>query len=122
MVRTMTARSAMYQAVEERKLGESTFVAKGSHGLEDADWDTFLQRSPLGQFQQSSIWAQAKASEGWSPVRILLTVGQNLVGGFQLLWKRSRLGRIGYVSKGPVVTPGHPGLAEFAADLLLQLT
>jgi hypothetical protein len=29
-------------------------------GVQDAEWDSFLQDDPLGQYPQSSTWAQFK--------------------------------------------------------------
>ncbi len=68
-------------------------------------WDRFLECTALGQFQQSSRWARVKSRDGWGVERLLLDGLHPERGGVQLLWKVSRLGRIGYVSKGPVV-PG----------------
>jgi hypothetical protein len=73
-----------------------------SPALEDLLWDDFLRGTTFGQFQQSSMWADYKAGEGWKHHRVILTEGDEIVGGFQMLWRKSRLGRIGYVSKGPV--------------------
>ncbi len=70
---------------------------------EDSKWDEFLQASPSGQFQQSSAWARYKQSGGWTPVRAVFKRDDSIVGGFQLLWKHTKRGRIGYVSKGPVL-------------------
>ncbi len=50
----------------------------------------------MGQFQQSTIWARAKASEGWRVVRLVLTVDEEIVGGFQILWRPSWRGRVAY--------------------------
>ena len=79
-----------------------SLVAWFSGALKDTLWDNFLQNTPLGQFQQSSMWADYKAGEGWKHHRVILTESDTIVGGFQLLWRKTRLGRIGYVSKGPV--------------------
>ena len=65
----------------------------------DEDWDGFLKSSPLGHFQQSSLWAAFKAGEGWAHHRVVMTADGSIVGGFQILWKRTRLGRIGYALK-----------------------
>ena len=113
--------SGSYEKVREIRVREATVAAWMSRALEDNNWDKFLQKTPLGQFQQSAVWAQAKDAEGWRPVRVLLTMDQQLVGGFQMLWRSSWRGRIGYVSKGPVVLPGYPGLAESATKLLQEL-
>lgn len=69
--------------------------------LDDAEWDDFLSRSGA-QYQQSSLWAKAKSVDGWSPIRAMLEVDGQLAGGFQVLVRNSRWGKVGYVSKGPV--------------------
>ena len=91
-----------------RQFAEGTVAARKaatwiSEEAEDEGWDRFLERNPAGQFHQSSIWARAKASEGWSSVRVVIGGEGGVMGGFQLLWRSSRFGRIGYVSKGPVL-------------------
>ena len=86
----------------------------------DPAWDRFLEQTPLGQFQQASFWAAAKAAEGWAPVRVVITADGVIVAGFQIL-VRSALGgrvRVGYVSKGPVVAPGRKWAAQFTVATL----
>lgn len=83
-----------------------------SPALADPLWDNFLRRTPCGQFQQSSLWAEFKAGEGWKPHRVVFTNASGIVGGFQLLWKKTRLGRVGYVSKGPVAHPETPAMVR----------
>ena len=74
-----------------------------SEADDDPVWDAFLLGTPLGQFQQSSAWARVKRLEGWRATRFMVTAGERIVTGFQILWK-TRFGlRFGYVSKGPVV-------------------
>lgn len=91
-------------------------------------WDEFLRAHPEGQFQQSAAWARVKALEGWTCERRVVLRDGAIAGGFQLLWKPSRLGRIGYVSKGPVVAHGvndlgsrlAEGMTRAAGDLKLR--
>ncbi len=117
------APSCSYERTEQRKLANGTATAWVSRGSEDSCWDKFLQGTPLGQFQQSTIWARAKEAEGWKPLRVVLTMDDDeMVGGFQILWRSSWYGRIGYVSKGPMVLPGYSGLAEFSTELLRVLS
>ena len=114
-----------------RQLDEATVAGKKAAAwigeeAEDKAWDRFLQRNPAGQFHQSSIWARAKASEGWSCVRVLIGSEGRLTGGFQLLWRSSRFGRIGYVSKGPVLEslesrPDEQLLEGYAVGLLKEV-
>jgi len=113
--------SGSYEKIDQSALGDRVVAAWSSRGHEDICWDTFLQETPLGEYRQSTIWAQAKSTEGWKPLRVVLTVDGEMVGGFQILWRQSWRGRIGYVSGGPVVLPGHPGLAEYATELLQKV-
>lgn len=84
------------------------------------DWDSFLLRTPEGQFQQSTAWAAAKAFEGWQAARTELREDNVILGGFQLLYRRRRGAKIGYVSKGPVQAEAKPGLRERLQLLLKQ--
>jgi len=101
---------------KQRHLIESCETEEGllsiwhSHGNSDASWDEFLMKTPMGQFQQSSMWAQVKEVDGWECLRVVATLKDQIAGGFQILWRNTRLGRIGYVSKGPVVVPETEGL------------
>ncbi len=89
-----------------------------SSSLHDEAWDAFLESVPEGQLQQSSRWAEAKAIEGWEPIRRLLVADGVLVGGFQILARQTRFGRIGYVSKGPVAAPQAAPVAECILPML----
>jgi CelD/BcsL family acetyltransferase involved in cellulose biosynthesis len=90
------------------------FAVCTSDNLADPAWDAFLERTPLGQFQQSSLWSQAKQVEGWRPVRVTFRAGDRIVGGFQILERRTRWGvKIGYVSKGPVMASEDPATLDY---------
>jgi peptidoglycan pentaglycine glycine transferase (the first glycine) len=109
------------EKVGEKRLAGRTVCAWLSRQTEDVSWDNFLQETPLGQFQQSTIWARAKSVEGWKPLRVLLTLDGVTAGGFQLLWRSSFWGKIAYVSKGPVVLPNCSDIGYYALDLLKDL-
>ncbi len=85
-----------------------------------AGWDDFIRGSANGQFQQSTPWAAVKQHAGWNVCRVHLLYQGSLGGGFSLLWRRSRLGRIGYVSKGPVLEPETEAAAKCAVQALKQ--
>ena len=82
-------------------------------------WDSWLEHEPLGQFQQTSRWAQFKAGEGWQAERVWLGQKSSPNGGLQLIWKSTRVGRVGYVPKGPVV-PGEDPAAVAELFRLLK--
>jgi serine/alanine adding enzyme len=93
-----------------------------SPAKDDAEWDDFLGASQLGHFQQSSLWGLAKSAEGWQPLRMVLQSRGRITGGFQILWRRTRLGRIGYIYKGPVLDSETPDLIDAAVDLVKTTT
>jgi peptidoglycan pentaglycine glycine transferase (the first glycine) len=80
----------------------------------DLEWNRFLEHSSNGHFEQCSGWAAAKAIEGWKCSRIELFERDQLVGGFQILFRNQGLFRIGYISKGPVIDCENPAVAELA--------
>jgi hypothetical protein len=107
-----------YQRIDARSPGPGNTQVWLSSTLRDPQWDDFLRSTPCGQFQQSGLWADFKAGEGWSHHRVILTVGEAIVAGFQVLWKKTRLGRIGYVSKGPIMRTETAELTRFLDGLL----
>jgi CelD/BcsL family acetyltransferase involved in cellulose biosynthesis len=113
--------SGAYAEFDHTTLRSGCVTAWVSREATDDCWNKFLRETPLGQFQQSAMWAMTKRAEGWNSVRVLVTTGGELVSGFQMLTKSSWRGRMGYVSKGPVVLPGRDGLGEYVAELLRML-
>jgi hypothetical protein len=97
---SMPAKHNLHIGTELPPSGPTDIPAKA---LLSARWDDYLEHCPLGQFQQSSRWACIKALDGWKAHHVFLNPQQPEQGGLQLLWKASRFGRIGYVSKGPVL-------------------
>ena len=114
--------SCNYEKIQQRQIASGLVDTWISRNKEDTCWDSFLQETPLGQFQQSAVWAQTKDVEGWKPIRVILTIEGKKVGGFQILWRSSWGIRIGYVSKGPVVLPDYLGLGEYVTELLRKLS
>ena len=107
-----------YRLIESSKTEEGLLSFWHSPGNSDASWDEFLMKTPMGQFQQSSMWAQVKEVEGWECLRVVATLKDQIVGGFQILWRNTRLGRIGYASKGPVVVRETQSLVELLVVLM----
>lgn len=112
--------SADYAHIETPGVVGNGMLARFSSAADDGVWDDFLSATAQGHFQQSSHWARAKAVEGWQPVRVILTRDKEIVGGFQMLSRPSRLGRIGYISKGPVLTLAEPAAVELAFDAIFS--
>jgi lipid II:glycine glycyltransferase (peptidoglycan interpeptide bridge formation enzyme) len=85
--------------------------------LPDPEWDEFLQAAPNGTYQQSSAWAEVKATVGWRAMRLILYRQGAVTGGCQLLVRPLPVaGAVAYVPRGPVMA----GRSELVLDLLLN--
>ena len=92
-----------------------------SREIQDPSWDAFVSGNPSGQFEQTSAWAHAKSVNRWRPLRLSLFSNGNIVGGAQILYRNVLFfGKIAYISKGPVVTPGLT--SEITRRILGELT
>jgi len=109
-----------YQRLASVSDGADTWTVWLSPAPADPLWDAFLTSTHYGQFQQSSLWSQYKAAEGWNHHRVVLTGDSGIVGGFQILWKPARIGRLGYVSKGPVASSETAVLVRQMGRLLYE--
>jgi lipid II:glycine glycyltransferase (peptidoglycan interpeptide bridge formation enzyme) len=94
--------------------------AVSSDALEDPTWDRFLSASGCGQYQQTSVWARVKATEGWNCARTVLWDEDRCLGGFQLLHRRTRFGSLGYVTKGPVLAAEEGDAAKACISALQE--
>lgn len=108
--------TAQYRFIHSATLEGRVVQWWDSPALRDDPWDDFLESIPLGHFQQSSRWAEAKSVEGWRPIRRILTLGDHICAGFQILFRQTRFGRIGYISKGPVVDRETPAIVNLLLD------
>lgn len=93
-----------------------------SDELEEPDWDAFLEKTPGGHHVQTSLWAQVKALLGWRALRILVTQGEQIIAGAQLLMRPLPLaGVVAHIPKGPVFASNEPVLAEIIIKELHQV-
>lgn len=113
--------SCTYVRFDQQSLEEGIVTSWITREIADTCWDSFLRDIPLGQFQQSTIWALAKKMEGWNSLRVVFTLKDAIVGGFQILERSSWWGKIGYVSKGPVILPDRPTLSLYVTEILQKI-
>ena len=107
---------------DSRRINGKVADAWLSSEVEDSAWDDFLEASPLGHFQQSSLWSRAKSVEGWRPIRMVVTLDDRIVGGYQILTRNTRFGAVGYIYKGLVVTGDEKALSDFVVSLVVSVT
>jgi len=83
-----------------------------SQGETDPDWDEFVRGVPGGQHEQTCLWAQVKAVDGWKAVRTVFRQDGRIVAGYQMLWRpMSPFGHVAYVTQGPLLSDDCTGLA-----------
>ena len=103
-------------------MGIGLYKVKVSNEFEDHDWDTFLEKNPTGQYEQTSLWAQVKALHNWQPVRVVASDREAIVAGAQALVRKVPfVGSIGYVSKGPVFASDDDVLIQIVIDRLCRI-
>ena len=98
------------------------YKIKLSYKAEEPDWDAFLVDAIGGHHLQTSLWGQLKAFSGWRAARIIVTRGEQIVAGAQLLMRPLPLiGNVCYVPKGPLFTSNDPELRNLFIDKLQQM-
>src|SRR5450432_2151528 len=71
-------------------------------------WDAFVANAPSGHLLQSWGWGELKAHSGWSPLRLALWHGDDIVAAASILRRTAahlplRVGHLAYIPKGPVI-------------------
>ena len=68
-------------------------------------WDHFVTGHADSHLLQTTPWGALKARFGWADERVGLVLGDELVAGAQVLYRRlpAGLGHLAYVPKGPLV-------------------
>lgn len=69
-------------------------------------WDDFVAVTPGGSHVQTSRWAAVKAATGWSARLVVARRGSEIVGGCQLLVRRTGPALLAYAPRGPLVARG----------------
>jgi lipid II:glycine glycyltransferase (peptidoglycan interpeptide bridge formation enzyme) len=89
-----------------------------------AAWDQLVANLPGSDVTQLSRWATVRSTAGYTPLYLLARGGGVLLGGALVLIRRVPLiGRLGYVSYGPIVAdaPQRATVVGALADALLDL-
>lgn len=92
----------------------------GWPGEKGLAWEQFLESTPRGQYQQSLRWARVKQGEGWDFRLSTWGPTGQIEGGFLLLIKATRLGRVGFVNKGPVLAQETPDSVRDALGRVME--
>ncbi len=80
-------------------------------------WNRFVTDSAHGHLLQSWGWGELKALAGWSPLRLALYDGDQIIAAAQVLRRTAahvplRLGHLAYIPRGPVIDWSQPALCS----------
>lgn len=110
-----------YEVLETKEIPHGTLKIAKSTALCDRAWDDFLNSVSGAEFEQSSMWAAARAGDGWSSCRYIFFLKDEIAGGYQIFTKSKKyIGRFGYVIKGPTYLKENAFLAPVIAEHLLK--
>ena len=96
--------------------GEFSIV--DSDDVSDQEWDRFVEMCPGGMHTQTSLWSQLKLPLNWQVRRFKVFSGGEIVGGAQMLMKKSLGISVGYVPHGPLI---HNPSARLSAIVVREL-
>lgn len=75
----------------------------------DSEWDTFLASCPHGYHEQSSLYASLRGAYGFHTARTVVRADDGaIIGGVQILYRKTLAGRLGLVLRGPVAKDDDP--------------
>ena len=93
----------------DNSLASEGYSVRISRERRDPEWDNFLARCPDGHHEQTSLWGEVKGCYGWQPFRVIVSRGNQILGGVQVLTRRfGRRLQIGYVMRGPSAVSNDP--------------
>ena len=76
---------------------------------QDDHWDEFVESLPDGHHEQTSLWGQVRAQNGWEVGRILVREDEKIMAGAQMMTRPlGRFGKLAYVTYGPCLKTHDP--------------
>jgi lipid II:glycine glycyltransferase (peptidoglycan interpeptide bridge formation enzyme) len=92
--------------------------------VEDAtgdEWDGFLAIHPDGHHEQSSGFAKMRAAWGFVCDRVVVRSGSRVIGGAQILSRRTPVGTQAYLHRGPLALADEPDVLDKVLGGLKEL-
>lgn len=76
------------------------------HADPPCDWDGFVMQCEPSHFEQTSWWANVESMDGWNAKYVVARdMGRIAAGAMVLVRRQNRLGRVGYIFRGPLTRP-----------------
>lgn len=107
----------VYAEFERRRMALVSEQAQVNVASDRQLWDNAVNAAPRADLLQSWEWGEFKRAGGWSPLRLLITLGGEPVAGAQLLARRVMGAQSLYAPRGPWWHDDARGEAGLAALL-----
>ncbi|NGP53695.1 peptidoglycan bridge formation glycyltransferase FemA/FemB family protein [Thioalkalivibrio sp. XN8] len=85
---------------------------------EELEWDAFVSRNPLGHHEQTSMYARMRLAYGFSCERVVIHSSGQIVGGAQVLFRRTPIGTFGVLQRGPLAREDDPDVLAAVVERL----
>jgi len=87
------------------------------HSSDDDEWDRFLAANPFGYHEQTSQYATLRETYGFQHDRAVVRDDQGqIIGGASGLFRRTPIGSLGVIERGPVARDDDSRLLEQVVD------
>lgn len=87
------------------------------HSSDDDEWDRFLAANPFGYHEQTSQYATLRETYGFQHDRAVVRDDQGqIIGGASVLFRRTPIGSLGVIERGPVARDDDSRLLEQVVD------
>jgi Acetyltransferase (GNAT) domain/FemAB family len=85
-------------------------------------WDDFVMECEPSHFEQTSWWADVESEDGWNARYIVGREADRILAGAMVLVRRqNRIGRVGYLFRGPLIRSDLPAPARARNSLVAAL-
>jgi lipid II:glycine glycyltransferase (peptidoglycan interpeptide bridge formation enzyme) len=93
-----------------------------SSSPENPEWDRFVIDGSDPHHEQTALWGRLQSLRGWRSFYVMMRQANTLLGGAQILERRvRRIGKIGYLSRGPLIVPDDAALRRLLLSAIRQI-
>jgi lipid II:glycine glycyltransferase (peptidoglycan interpeptide bridge formation enzyme) len=93
-----------------------------SSSPENPEWDRFVIDGSDPHHEQTALWGRLQSLRGWRSFHVMMRQANTLLGGAQILERRvRRIGKIGYLSRGPLIVPDDAALRRSLLSAIRQI-
>lgn len=86
--------------------------------ITEGSWDAFVAAAPHGYHEQTWLYGELRRQYGFEVHRVAVQRGGRIVAGAQMLARRTPIGRLAVLWRGPNAIEDHPDLLDEAVEAI----